>query len=220
MQKERRQVKRMNYADIKQYDVANGPGVRISLFVSGCTHHCKNCFNEETWDFQYGQSFTEAEEDRIVEYLRPDYIAGLTLLGGEPFEHVNQKGLLPLLRKIRAAYPDGQKSIWAFSGYLFDREILGKMYSEWEETKELLSYIDVLVDGRFVEEVKDVNLRFKGSSNQRIILVQESLKALEEAGLLPQAGADTEANTTCVADMSDKLVLWNPPEYVQVEVKS
>ncbi|MCI8625919.1 MAG: anaerobic ribonucleoside-triphosphate reductase activating protein [Lachnospiraceae bacterium] len=190
----------MNYADIKQYDVANGPGIRISLFVSGCTHHCKNCFNEETWDFRYGQPFTEAEEDRIIEYLKPDYIAGLTLLGGEPFEHRNQQGLLPLLRKVKAAFPDGSKSVWAFSGYLFDKEIMGKMYQEWEETKEFLSYLDVLVDGRFVEELKNVNLRFKGSSNQRIILVQESLKALKEA--------------------ADQLVLWNPPEYVQVEVKS
>ena len=114
----------MNYADIKQYDVANGPGIRISLFVSGCTHHCKNCFNEETWDFRYGQPFTEAEEDRIIEYLKPDYIAGLTLLGGEPFEHRNQQGLLPLLRKLKAAFPDGSKSVWAFSGYLFDKEIM------------------------------------------------------------------------------------------------
>ena len=163
----------MNYADIKQFDVANGPGVRISLFVSGCTHHCKNCFNQETWDFGFGQPFTEAEVDRILAYLKPAHIAGLTLLGGEPFEHVNQKGLLPLLRKVRAAYPD--KSIWAFSGYLFDREILGRMCQEWEETREILSYIDVLVDGRFVEELKNVNLRFKGSANQRTILVQESL---------------------------------------------
>lgn len=186
----------MYYADIKRFDVANGPGVRISLFVSGCTHRCKNCFNEEAWDFHYGKPFTREEEDRIVEYLAPAHIAGLTLLGGEPFEHVNQQGLLPLLRRVRATYPD--KSIWAFSGYLFDEEILGKMCGEWEETRELLSYIDVLVDGRFVEEQKSMNLRFKGSANQRTILVQESLKSLE-------AGGD--------------LVLWNPPEYVQVEVK-
>lgn len=186
----------MYYADIKQFDVANGPGVRISLFVSGCTHHCKNCFNQETWDFHYGKPFTKEEEDRIVAYLKPSHIAGLTLLGGEPFEHVNQQGLLPLLRRVKEAYPE--KSIWAFSGYLFDEQIVGKMCQEWDETKELLSYIDVLVDGEFIEEQKNVNLRFKGSANQRTILVQESLKALE-------AG--------------EPLVLWNPGEYVQVDVK-
>lgn len=198
----------MNYADIKRFDVANGPGVRISLFVSGCTHHCKNCFNQETWDFGFGQPFTEAEEELILAYLKPAHIAGLTLLGGEPFEQVNQKGLLPLLRKVRAAYPD--KSIWAFSGYLFDREILGRMCQEWEETREMLSYIDVLVDGRFVEELKNVNLRFKGSANQRTILVQESLAAL----------AECEPELIKAGECADKLVLWEPGEYVKVEVKN
>ena len=187
----------MNYADIKRYDVANGPGVRISLFVSGCTHQCKNCFNEEAWDFQYGAPFTQAEEDRIMEYLKPAHIAGLTLLGGEPFEYCNQQGILPLLRRVRETYPE--KNIWAFSGYLFDEEIVGDMCQKWPETKEILSYIDVLVDGRFVEELKNVNLRFKGSANQRTIMVQESLKALEEG---------------------KELVLWEPEEYVKIDVKS
>ena len=164
----------MNYADIKQYDVANGPGVRVSVFVSGCTHHCKECFNPETWDFQYGKPFTEETAAFVLEYLEPEYIKGLTLLGGEPFEHVNQQGLLPLVRAVRQRYP--QKDIWCFTGYDFDKDILGRMVLEWEETREFLSFIDVLVDGEFMIDKKDLGLAFKGSSNQRTILVQESLK--------------------------------------------
>ena len=167
----------MNYAEIKQYDVANGPGVRVSLFVSGCTHHCKECFNPETWDFDYGNPFTQETINRILEYLEPEYIKGITLLGGEPLEHSNQKGLLPLLEQIHAKYP--QKSIWCFTGYDYEKDIMGKMYQEWEETPKLLSYIEVLVDGEFMIEKKDLGLRFKGSSNQRSILVQESLAAGE-----------------------------------------
>lgn len=164
----------MNYADIKNYDVANGPGVRISLFVSGCTHHCKGCFNPETWDFTYGNLFTTQTIDKIIEYLKPDYIRGLTLLGGEPFEHPNQMALLPLVKRVKEIYPN--KDIWAFSGYTFDDDILGKMVTKWPETSELLSYIDVLVDGEFIEEKKNINLRFRGSENQRIIMVQESIQ--------------------------------------------
>lgn len=164
----------MNYADIKRCDVANGPGIRVSLFVSGCTHHCKECFNPETWDFNYGSPFTENEIEQIIEYMSPDYIKGITILGGEPFEHPNQQGLLPLLRRIRKVYPE--KNIWCFSGYDFEKDILGRMLKEWEETEELLSYIDVLVDGEFMVDKKDLTLVFKGSSNQRTILVQESLK--------------------------------------------
>jgi anaerobic ribonucleoside-triphosphate reductase activating protein len=167
----------MNYADIKQYDVANGPGIRVSLFVSGCTHHCKECFNPETWDFQYGKPFTEKTVQQILEYMKPDYVKGLTLLGGEPFEQVNQQGLLPLVRAVRNEYPE--KSIWCFTGYDFEKDITGRMFSEWEETQELLSYIDVLVDGEFMIEKKDLGLVFKGSSNQRTILVQESLESGE-----------------------------------------
>jgi len=163
----------MNYADIKQFDVANGLGIRVSIFVSGCTHHCKSCFNEIAWDFDYGTPFTENEIDKIIDYLKPSYVSGLTVLGGEPFEHSNQQGLLPLLRKVKERYP--QKDIWCFTGYKFDNDILNKMCNEWAETNEMLSYIDVLVDGQFVEELKDLNLRFKGSSNQRTILVKESL---------------------------------------------
>ena len=164
----------MNYAEIKYCDVANGPGVRTSLFVSGCSHHCPGCFNEIAWDFNYGKPFTQDTIDSIIESLKPDYIQGLTLLGGEPFEYSNQKGLLPLVRQVREVLP--QKDIWCFTGFLFDKDIIENMCKKWKETNELLSYIDVLVDGR-VEELKNLNLKFKGSENQRTILVNESLKS-------------------------------------------
>ena len=165
----------MNYAEIKYCDVANGPGVRTSLFVSGCSHHCPGCFNEIAWDFNYVKPFTQDTIDSIIESLKPDYIQGLTLLGGEPFEYSNQKGLLPLVRQVREVLP--QKDIWCFTGFLFDKDIIENMCKKWKETNELLSYIDVLVDGRFVEELKNLNLKFKGSENQRTILVNESLKS-------------------------------------------
>lgn len=165
----------MNYAEIKYCNVANGPGVRTSLFVSGCSHHCPGCFNEIAWDFNYGKPFTQDTIDSIIESLKPDYIQGLTLLGGEPFEYSNQKGLLPLVRQVREVLP--QKDIWCFTGFLFDKDIIENMCKRWKETNELLSYIDVLVDGRFVEELKNLNLKFKGSENQRTILVNESLKS-------------------------------------------
>lgn len=164
----------MKYAKIKKYDVANGPGVRVSIFVSGCNHHCKGCFNKEAWDFNYGQEFTEDTINEILEAMRPNYISGLTLLGGEPFEPINQKGLLKLVRKVKKEYPD--KDIWAYSGYLFDKDIMGRQVKQLEETRELLSYIDVLVDGKFVENLKNPNLFFRGSSNQRVIDVKESLE--------------------------------------------
>ncbi len=164
----------MNYATIKNCDIANGPGVRVSLFVSGCTHHCKNCFNEVAWDFNYGQPFTQDTIDEILNLLKPDFIRGLTLLGGEPFEPQNQPAIVELLRQVRRAYPN--KSIWAFSGYLFDTEILSGRLGPWEITKEYLSYLDVLVDGRFVESLKNLSLRFRGSENQRLIDVPASLE--------------------------------------------
>lgn len=167
----------MNYAEIKKCDVANGPGVRVSLFVSGCTHHCKECFNPETWDFHFGKPFTQETIDEILEALAPDYIKGLTLLGGEPLEQVNQRGLLPLLQQFKEHFP--KKTVWCFTGYDYEKDILGRMYQEWQETKEILSLIDVLVDGEFVLEKKDLGLVFKGSSNQRTIRVPESLKAGE-----------------------------------------
>ena len=163
----------MNYAEIKNCDIANGPGVRISLFVSGCTHHCPGCFNQVAWDFDYGQPFTQQTIDQILEMLKPGYIKGLTLLGGEPFEPQNQGAIVRLLRRIRKEMPE--KSIWAFSGYLFDRDILAGRLGPWEITREYLSYLDVLVDGPFVESRKNLSLRFRGSENQRIIDVPASL---------------------------------------------
>lgn len=162
----------MNYATIKNCDIANGPGVRVSLFVSGCTHRCPGCFNEVAWDFQYGEPFTRETREQILELLRPDYIRGLTLLGGEPFEPENQGPVVELLRQIKQEMPE--KSIWAFSGYLFDRDILS---GHLGDTREYLSYLDVLVDGPFVEAKKNLSLRFRGSENQRIIDVPKSLKA-------------------------------------------
>lgn len=163
----------MNYAEIKNCDIANGPGVRVSLFVSGCTHHCKGCFNEVAWDFGYGTPFTQETIDTILRMLRPDYIRGLTLLGGEPFEPQNQEPIVELLRQIRRTMP--KKSIWAFSGYLFDRDILSGRLGDWSITREYLSYLDVLVDGPFIEEKKNLALRFRGSENQRLIDVPASL---------------------------------------------
>lgn len=157
----------MNYASIKNCDIANGPGCRISLFVSGCRHHCKGCFNAETWNFDFGELYTQEVEEQIIELLKPDYIQGFTLLGGEPFEPENQVVLVNLLRRIRETYP--KKDIWCYSGYLYDVDLIegGKVYTE--VTKEMLSYIDMLVDGEFVLELKDISLQFRGSSNQRIV---------------------------------------------------
>ena len=164
----------MYYAEIKNCDIANGPGVRVTLFVSGCTHRCQNCFNEETWDFKYGSPFTAETENKLIDALRPAYIKGLTLLGGEPLEHSNQQGLLPFLRRVKKELPG--KDIWCYTGYTFESDILQKMCTEWEETEELLSYINVLVDGEFVQALKDLGLRFRGSGNHGIIDLPESLR--------------------------------------------
>lgn len=164
----------MNYATIKNCDIANGPGVRVSLFVSGCTHRCKGCFNEVAWDFNYGQPFTQQTIDQILEMMKPGYIKGITLLGGEPFEPQNQPALVNLLRQIKSVYPD--KTVWAFSGYLFDKDILPCRLGDPAVTKEFIRYIDVLVDGPFVLEKKNLSLRFRGSTNQRIIHVPSSLE--------------------------------------------
>lgn len=161
----------MHYGNIKECDIADGPGVRVSLFVSGCRHHCKGCFNSETWDFQYGKPYTKETEEEIIRLLEPDFIQGFTLLGGEPFEPENQAELVKLLKRIRETYP--KKDIWCYSGYLYDVDMIpgGKVYTE--VTEEMLSYIDVLVDGEFVEELKDITLVFRGSSNQRILHLKE-----------------------------------------------
>ena len=163
----------MNYATIKNCDIANGPGVRVSLFVSGCTHRCPGCFNEVAWDFNYGEPFTQDTIDSILEMLKPADIRGLPLLGGEPFEPQNQPAIVDLLRQIKAKYPE--KSIWAFSGYLFDRDILTGRLGDREITKEFLSYLDVLVAGPLIMSKKNLSLRFRGSENQRLIDVPASL---------------------------------------------
>ena len=168
----------MNYAEIKYYDIANGPGIRISLFVSGCRRGCKNCFNQSAWDFNAGKLFDEQVEQQLLEQLSKSYIQGITLLGGEPFEPENQRGLLPLVKKIKEMYPE--KSIWAFSGNTWEELTSG--HAHYEVTDELLSYIDVLVDGPFIQELYDISLRFRGSRNQRLLDVKKSLeqnKAIE-----------------------------------------
>ena len=164
----------MNYATVKTHDVANGPGVRVSLFVSGCSHHCKNCFNEEAWDYQYGEPYTPAVEQRILDALAPDYITGLSLLGGEPMDPRNQETVCALVRRVRETYPN--KTIWCYSGYTLDEQLLAGKVGDPQTVRELLSMLDVLVDGRFVEEQKDLTLRFRGSANQRLIDVPKTLQ--------------------------------------------
>lgn len=168
----------MNYGEIKKYDIANGIGVRTSLFVSGCRHHCKGCFNPETWSFEYGKTYTKETENDIVSSLAPYYISGLTVLGGEPFEPENQATIVGLFKRVKEEYPD--KNIWVYSGYLFE-ELMGKIpsHARCEVTDEMLSYIDILVDGEFVEAKKDISLHFRGSSNQRIIDVKKTLETGE-----------------------------------------
>ena len=177
----------MNYAKIKYYDVSNGPGVRTSLYVSGCRNHCKNCFNPETWDFGYGELFTEEVEDKIIKSMKPDYIKGFTLLGGDPFEPENAERLAPFMEKLRKTYPE--KSIWCFTGYDFESDLLTGRLGNIDTNMRILNTLDVLVDGRFVEELKDLNLRFRGSSNQRIILVKKSLE-------------------------NDDVILWNEESFI------
>lgn len=157
----------MHYSTIKDCDIANGIGVRITLFVSGCTNHCKNCFQPQTWDFNFGEPFTEETEEKLLEMLKPDYINGLTLLGGEPMEPQNQRALVPFLKKVRKAYPN--KNIWCFTGFTYEVLKTDGSHPRCEVTDEMLSLIDVLVDGRYVDELKDLTLQFRGSSNQRLI---------------------------------------------------
>lgn len=163
----------MNYALIRENDIANGPGVRTSLFVSGCRHHCKGCFNPETWSFSYGQPFTDKTIEEILELSAPSFVAGLSLLGGEPFEPENQGGLVRLIKAFKERFP--QKTIWCYSGYSFEKDLLPKAALGQENVMQLLSGIDVLVDGKFIEELKDSSLLFRGSSNQSIIDVVRSL---------------------------------------------
>lgn len=177
----------MHYAKIKWYDVSNGPGVRVSLYVSGCRNHCKNCFNPETWDFCYGEPFTREVEDKIINALAPEYIKGFTLLGGDPFEPENAEALVPFMERLRKKYPE--KSVWCFTGYDYEADLLTGKKGDIDTNMRLLNTLDVLVDGKFVEELKDLNLLFRGSSNQRIILVRPSLE-------------------------KDEVVLWNEKDIV------
>ncbi|MBP3633200.1 MAG: anaerobic ribonucleoside-triphosphate reductase activating protein [Oscillospiraceae bacterium] len=158
----------MNYAELKSHDIANGPGVRVSLFVSGCTHHCKDCFNKEAWDFDYGKPFDQGVIDHILELLKPAYIKGITYLGGEPLDPRNQPALLELSRQIQAAYPE--KSIWCFTGY-----VLEDLLEREAVIPELLTYFDVLVDGPFIAEQKNLRLKFRGSENQRLLDMKKTL---------------------------------------------
>ena len=164
----------MYYGNIKNYDIADGEGVRVTLFVSGCTNHCRDCFQPQTWDFCYGQKYTEETEAEILQLLGNENIDGLTLLGGEPFEPENQRELIKLLRKVRAEYP--QKDIWSYTGFVYDKDLLKGQRKYTEVTDEFLSYLKVLVDGPFIAEQKNISLYFRGSENQRVIDMQKTLK--------------------------------------------
>ena len=164
----------MHYGEIKNCDIANGVGVRVSLFVSGCTNHCKNCFQPQTWDFEYGKPFDEDTEDYILGLLKPSYISGLTVLGGEPFEPLNQRVLYPFLKRVREAYP--KKSIWMYSGFTYEELLTEGGYSNCEVTRKILNLADVLVDGRYDDDLKNIGLRFRGSSNQRLIDLKETFR--------------------------------------------
>lgn len=180
----------MYYSVIKNCDIANGPGVRVVLFVSGCRHHCPGCFQPQTWDFSYGQPFTQDTVDELLRLLQPDYIAGLTLLGGEPMEPENQPALLDLVRQVKQAYPE--KNIWCFSGYLYDDLAAGKI-GDGAVTRALLGLVDVLVDGEFILARKKLQLRFRGSENQRLI----DLRKTEQAGQVVLWTDKKEGEKTC-----------------------
>lgn len=165
----------MNYGEIKDCDIANGVGVRVTLFVSGCTNRCPGCFQPETWDFNYGKEFTSETEELILNMLEPSYINGLTVLGGEPFEPQNQEVLMPFLKKVREKYPE--KTIWSFSGFVLEDLVKEGTHCHTDITKEMLDTLDVLVDGRFVQELKNIQLRFRGSENQRLIDMNKTREA-------------------------------------------
>lgn len=173
----------MYYGALKEYDVANGQGVRISLFVSGCTNHCFQCFQPETWDFSYGQPYTKETEEKILSFLKNDFISGLSILGGDPFEFPNQRELVKLCQKVKEQFPE--KDLWAWTGFLLDQDLLEGGKRHCEVTDELLSYIDVLVDGPFIQEKKNIQLAFRGSENQRVIDLKKSLSQKEIILYLP-----------------------------------
>lgn len=164
----------MYYGNIKNYDIADGEGVRVTLFVSGCTNHCEGCFQQETWDFLFGKPYTEETEKELLDMLAPFFISGLTLLGGEPFEPENQKELVKLLRKVKTMYPE--KTIWSYTGFVYDKDLLKGQRKYTDVTDEMLSYLDILVDGPFVLAKKNISIAFRGSENQRIIDMKKTLE--------------------------------------------
>mgnify|MGYP001661571908 FL=1 len=165
----------MNYAGIKYCDIANGLGCRTVLFVSGCRNACKGCFQPQTWEFTYGECFDEQVQQKVLDSLKPEYIEGMTLLGGEPFEEENQEALLPFMKKVKSLYPD--KNVWAFTGYIYDKDLILGGRKHTKDTDDLLSLIDVLVDGPFIEEQKDITLKFRGSVNQRILDLKKTMES-------------------------------------------
>ena len=181
----------MNYATIKTCDIANGPGVRVSLFVSGCTHYCKGCFNSEAWEFSYGEEYTQITNNQLFEYLNKPYIKGLTILGGEPMHPKNQEQVYEIVKEFQYRYKYVDKDLWLYTGYLYDELVSGKV---GRYSKEILNNVDVLVDGPYIEDLKDIGLNFRGSSNQRIIKVRDSLE-MKEIMLHPLGFNDTNRYT-------------------------
>ena len=200
----------MNYADIKTVDIQDGTGIRVSIYVSGCHFHCKGCHNQEAWDFNYGKKFDDSTIEYILELLNHSYIAGLSLLGGEPMELVNQQELQKLVKKVKEKYPD--KTIWCYTGYDFEKDIMGDMYKKYDYTKNMLEYIDIMVDGQFIDDKKLVDLKFRGSTNQRKIDVQ---KSLTEGKLVRLMFGDEERYENKNTNVFKELTLEKPEEKIE-----
>lgn len=200
----------MNYADIKTVDIQDGTGIRVSLYVSGCHFHCKGCHNQEAWDFNYGKKFDDSTIDYILELLDHSYIAGLSLLGGEPMELVNQQELQKLVKKVKEKFPN--KTIWCYTGYDFENDIMNDMYGKHDFTKNMLKYIDIMVDGQFIEDKKLVDLKFRGSTNQRKIDVQ---KSLSEGKLVRLMFGDEERYENKNTNIFKELTLEKPEEKIE-----
>ena len=200
----------MNYADIKTVDIQDGTGIRVSLYVSGCHFHCKGCHNQEAWDFNYGKKFDDSTIDYILELLGHSYIAGLSLLGGEPMELVNQQELQKLVKRVKEKFPN--KTIWCYTGYDFENDIMNDMYGKHDFTKNMLKYIDIMVDGQFIEDKKLVDLKFRGSTNQRKIDVQ---KSLSEGKLVRLMFGDEERYENKNTNIFKELTLEKPEEKIE-----
>ena len=200
----------MNYADIKTVDIQDGTGIRVSLYVSGCHFHCKGCHNQEAWDFNYGKKFDDSTIDYILELLDHSYIAGLSLLGGEPMELVNQQELQKLVKRVKEKFPN--KTIWCYTGYDFENDIMNDMYGKHDFTKNMLKYIDIMVDGQFIEDKKLVDLKFRGSTNQRKIDVQ---KSLSEGKLVRLMFGDEERYENKNTNIFKELTLVKPEEKIE-----